>query len=261
MRIWLPVLFIIFSAFTVETPTHGKNWYKDDDCYAAWLGQGGTGTELDISGSEENLTVSGTVGNFDNSAPPRFRGKARVFDSASLDMLGCVDGSATDISGANQAISIATWVYRDSNPAGNEFFMSKYETISDERQYALYVDDSTETAAFYLDLLGNQLTDTVTYNIVLSTSVLTVGKWFHVCGVYDDATMKIYINGILENSEAYTAGILDGSAPFTWGSRKTRTTNLLGKVKEGIIFARALRPEEVYSIYYYGIDGNQGRHS
>ncbi|MDO9041627.1 MAG: LamG-like jellyroll fold domain-containing protein [Desulfocapsaceae bacterium] len=74
--------------------------------------------------------------------------------------------------------------------------------------------------------------DTVNFNIapvtaggevgVTSTTVVQNNTWTHVAGVYDGATMKIYINGNLENTVAQTGDLKEsdlamyiGKAPWT----------------------------------------------
>jgi hypothetical protein len=43
---------------------------------------------------------------------------------------------------------------------------------------------------------------------ISGTTVLTVGKWYHIAGTYDGKNVKIYVNGVLEGTLANTAALV-----------------------------------------------------
>ena len=81
-----------------------------------------------------------------------------------------------------------------------------------------------------------------------------VGTWYHVCGVYDQSTITLFVNGVLAASSAYSFVIND-----------TNTTNLLiGKSGDAIgrsilddvlVYNRALTPSEISLLYTIGRGG------
>jgi len=114
-----------------------------------------------------------------------------------------LDGAA-DYAFANDAISlsptdavtIAVWVKINSNGS----------TSSIARKGA------TSTPAYSLNReSSNQFKFWVHFGSWLnsgnSTTVTTVGEWYHVAGVYDGSEIKVYVNGVLEASSAHTGSI------------------------------------------------------
>ena len=126
-------------------------------------------------------------------------------------------GRAIQLNGTNAAAStsaaavvdtagsftVATWLRLDSltgwrtavnqdgvNASG--FWLQYSEAMGKKFSFTMHDVDSTTSAAVR----------------ALSTTLPVVGQWYHVAGVRDRAagTMKIYVNGVLEATTAYTGG-------------------------------------------------------
>ena len=85
---------------------------------------------------------------------------------------------------------------------------------------------------------------------VISTTLVEDGNWHHVACTYDGAIVKVYVNGNLEGSVAYTDGIgatneplLIGRDPYTAPAR-----DFTGLIDEVEIFNRALTQSELQNI-------------
>ena len=84
---------------------------------------------------------------------------------------------------------------------------------------------------------------------------LVPGQWVHLAGVYDGATVKLYVNGRLEREEKYAGRLRSDRAPVhlgggklfgvDWGNHFT----VHGMIDEVMIFARALSTEEIHSLW------------
>jgi len=84
---------------------------------------------------------------------------------------------------------------------------------------------------------------------------LEPGTWYHLAGVYDGATVKLYVNGRLEKSAAYTGPLRADRAPVhlgggklfgvDWGNHFT----VNGIVDEVMIHDRALTEREIYQLH------------
>jgi hypothetical protein len=96
----------------------------------------------------------------------------------------------------------------------------------------------------------------VTGAIVLSADTFPAGQFYHVAGTYDGATVKLYVNGVLEGQQAMASGIqYDHTMPWTVGANPPafrangfpRTWN--GVIDDVAIFNRALSASEVQSLF------------
>ncbi|MBN1381462.1 MAG: prepilin-type N-terminal cleavage/methylation domain-containing protein [Deltaproteobacteria bacterium] len=74
------------------------------------------------------------------------------------------------------------------------------------------------------------------------------GKWHHVVGVYNQATMKVYIDNQERASINYTENPRTSADPFTMGYAGFHAY-LNGLLDEVMLFHKALTPEEVQEIY------------
>lgn len=88
-----------------------------------------------------------------------------------------------------------------------------------------------------------------------SARKLELGKWYHLAGVYDGATVKFYINGNLEKTEAYSGPLRSDKAPVhlgggklfgvDWGNHFT----VNGLIDDVMIYDRALSAEEITQLW------------
>lgn len=87
-----------------------------------------------------------------------------------------------------------------------------------------------------------------------STVNVDDGLWHHACATYDGATIKLYIDGLLDNSSARTGAITTGTAPVKIGWR-TGGNYFNGLIDDVRIYNRDLRSREVIPLY----SGGRGR--
>ncbi|HEX8679062.1 MAG TPA: LamG-like jellyroll fold domain-containing protein, partial [Chthoniobacterales bacterium] len=87
------------------------------------------------------------------------------------------------------------------------------------------------------------------------TTTLQPNTWYHAAVTYDGATVKLYLNGVLESSKATAAlnTALDSNG-LTIGLRPA-TSVWNGQIDEIDIFNRALSLAEIQAIYYAGAQG------
>ena len=80
--------------------------------------------------------------------------------------------------------------------------------------------------------------------------------WTHVVGTYDGANVKIFINGILKNTQAYTANLVYNYAPafvvgkmsYNYNSDSSYfPTN--GAISDVRVYATALSDADVLELY------------
>ena len=85
-----------------------------------------------------------------------------------------------------------------------------------------------------------------------------VGAWTHVAATYDGTTVRGYVNGVLQLTQAVTLNLSTRNADIYVGATANGTSALDGKVDELAIYNRALSATEVQAIYQAGAAGKGG---
>ncbi len=90
-------------------------------------------------------------------------------------------------------------------------------------------------------------------NVASVTATWNAGQWYHIVGTYDGSTMRIYVNGTLENSKPMTGNIGTSDYKLFLGTRAVSNvpTNMFfnGSIDEVKIYSRALDSAEVLDHY------------
>lgn len=112
-----------------------------------------------------------------------------------------------------------------------------YGTLSDNGRYSLY------TKLNNLMISG--------YNNDIVTGIrLDCSKWYHIVTIYDGETNKIYINGELKASYAYTGlNTQKDEAKLSVGCSLGKSEYYCGNITDAAIYDRTLTEEEVRQLY------------
>jgi hypothetical protein len=85
---------------------------------------------------------------------------------------------------------------------------------------------------------------------VTSSGTITVGEWHHVLGSYDGATVRVYIDGVLQGSTSAAGTMANGNHVVTIGARSPNRQNYFGGAVDDVqIYNRALASDEVAKLY------------
>jgi hypothetical protein len=185
-------------------------------------------TRNDSSGNGNNLTDSNTT----NSAIGKY-GNAADFEEDNTEALGIADGSQTglDITGN---ISIGFWLKSESLDAGDGF-VGKSANSNGWRSYIVQTAGG-DSSRFDFGVSSDG--DTMTY-IRTNTGFLTTGTWVHLEVTYDGSTVRLYKNGIEQNSNnfpySYSSGFFDTGAHFCIGTRSSTLPSCNQVPSDGII--------------------------
>lgn len=79
---------------------------------------------------------------------------------------------------------------------------------------------------------------------VTSTATFTPNTWYHVAGTFDGTAMRMYINGVLENTTAAT-GTAAATGTFFLGRNYEAVRTLNGSLDELRVWTRALTAAEI----------------
>jgi len=193
---------------------------------------GGT-TVTDYSGNNLTGTIVGATraaGKYGNALS--FNGTTNYVD------LG--NPAALQLTGS---MTIEAWVKAAANPADDGQIVAK----SNGTGWQLKTSKDTGAQTFGIAVSINSTSTSQRY----STTVRSLGTWYHVAGVYNAATstLSTYVNGVLDN------GTLRGVVPATQVNssvnvnigRRTGGFYFNGIIDEVRIYNRALTPAEIQS--------------
>jgi hypothetical protein len=142
-------------------------------------------------------------------------------------------------------------------PLENAFTLSTWVKPNGQTKYyqALIAngDDSWRLTMFESTLKAHFAVNDLTPEFINSTQELVANKWQFVTGVYDGATLKLYINGVLD-STAKVNGTVKQSAQNLEiaGNNGTHQRNFEGGMDGVQIYSRALSAMEIYQLFKKG---------
>ena len=184
----------------------------------------GLTTGRDITGVNlfENVRKQGAL-NLDGNS------WAEVHDNASVDL---TDG-----------VSLECWVYRDGE-SGYFGFVGKW--VNNGNRSYLIATEPSNVIGFYVSKNGSAL--------VQNSYTLSASGWHHLVGTEDGTNLKLYVDGVLVDTDATTSGDIFTSAyNVEIGRYNNSTTNeYANQIAQPRIYNRALTAEEVERNYNAG---------
>jgi len=180
----------------------------------------GLTTGRDITGVNlfENVRKQGAL-NLDGNS------WAEVHDNASLDI--------TD------AITLECWI-NSTDKDQYHHIISKNKSA--DANYAIIAEVTTGYLGF--EIIGGELKKT-DYNVM-------DGNWNHVVVTYDETNLNFYVNGVLDETIAYTSAIPTNSVDVYIGARPEGVQLYEADIAQPRIYNRALTAEEVQRNYNAG---------
>ena len=172
----------------------------------------------DRSGNSHNLTNNNTTP-FTGTGPFGAN-TAAVFDGVNQSL--SVADHADFGDGTETEITVSCYAYFDTVAGGEDTIVSKYNSgSSSNRSFALQTNNG---ALFFV--INNSTTSYTASGITLAA-----GQWYHLCGTYDGATVKLYVDGIL----APTTAAATGAIPNTTGEFRIGSENSNDHYFDGMI--------------------------
>ena len=130
---------------------------------------------------------------------------ARNFDGSN-DYLDAGNPSALDLSG--DEVTLSVWVRLESTGAEGKI-LAKWSDTAQEFQYLLSINDDEKCLFAIYD--GST-------HLALGTTILASGAWHHIAGVYDGSELRVYCNGVEEDSTANTGNMIAFNIPVRIGA-------------------------------------------
>jgi len=151
-------------------------------------------------------------------------------------------------------LTVEAWIYPRSWGGYPREIISKWEGGNNSQRSYTFSINTTGFGYLHMSSDGGFVNTTVVY----SGQTIPRNQWSHVAGVYDGATLKYYLNGVLQNTVAWTQGIFPSTAPLVIGSTLTSGSAFDGLIDEPTLYNRALTAGEIAAIYAAGASGKFG---
>jgi len=194
-----------------------------------------TKTIHDQSATGLNLEATGT--------PTSVSGKmSNAVHTADNNSLQSSTSGATAVDAAN--ITVEAWLNYDNwSTSSSAVAVSRWDTTTANGSWRL---GRTTTSQFRFSVYINGQTYSVQGSTGKSTST-----WYHVVGTYNGTTLRLFVNGVQEDSSTISQGSLPSSgAPLSVGEYANQANPYwAGAVDEVKLFNRALSSAEVLAEY------------
>ena len=150
-------------------------------------------------------------------------------------------------------ITLSGWYRVDSRFRGNggNSIINKSYNLAHSAPYYQY--NLQVTGHDYPSIPGSPGVIAVTSsgtNYAVALSMLTIGQWIHIVGVYDGVLVKIYVNGTLISSATH-GGTFSDFGQDVWIGRNSASVGQYtpGFIDDLRIYNRALSDAEIQSLY------------
>ena len=214
------------------------------------------GTGVDSSYNSYNLTAYNTPTLVDGVV-----GSAVDFDNAGTQYMRIADASCPNLEISSDQ-TWATWVYFNSDTAGNQILISKRNGAESNQ---LYVTSSTGQVVYVLTGLttNNQVTNT-------AIGTFTTGSWYLLAGRYNSTagTLSLYVNGTIAEVEAggtkndsnadfqlsgradTNGGVIDARLDESWVTNDFKSDDWLNTTRENMLNAATFSTPSVSATTY-----------
>lgn len=253
-----------YARFNSSQLQNGTSLLLDGKAAGIWHFDEGSGTSVyDASGNGNNGLLKNKTGSCGGTACPSWT--AGKF-SAGLQFDGAGDyvlaNSTPNINGGTQA-TYEAWVYPTSEAtAGNYNYIvvagdSSRSTWKPQQCRLLYWNLSgATTSEFYMDCGVN---NDESYRTRYTGNTYVINNWYHVVGTFNDGTINLYVNGVLDNGAGTNGSSTINTNADKYvvvGGIQNDTFNILstygtfnGTIDEVRIYSRALTAAEIKEHY------------
>ena len=138
------------------------------------------------------------------------------------------------------AITIETWIRLNSDLDATYMIVEKGYDNPDYIPYFLRVNDNRNVVFGF---------KSASYRTITSTTVLTVGEWYHIVGTYDKTNLKLYINSDAETPVSESASMPISSKRLCIATRDDLVRYLNTEINTIRIYKTSLSEKVVKIVY------------
>jgi len=128
------------------------------------------------------------------------------FIAANNDYIEIGDVAALDLTG--DEVTLSAWI-RIEALNGEQKILGKWSDAAADFSYLLSVDVSDK---IIMAIFSGSTA------IATGTTTLSAGTWLHVAGIYDGSDVRVYLDGVEEDSTAKTGNMPSNTAPVRIGA-------------------------------------------
>jgi hypothetical protein len=140
--------------------------------------------------------------------------------------------------------TIALWVYPTQEKTDFQPLVVKEDSSGNNRNYGLFIVPNSTQIRFAV-----WAGDCATRLAGSSSGQLTLNTWNHVAFTYDGAEEKLYLNGVLDSSNAAAAGSLcQAAVPVKIGMENSAFQPFSGDLDDIQIYNQALSAQGVSTL-------------
>ncbi|MES2556313.1 MAG: LamG-like jellyroll fold domain-containing protein [Bacteroidota bacterium] len=197
----------------------------------------GTGSSLNF-----NLTgITATTTYHVTAEKPTSINRTLILDGVN-DLVNLGTGNR----GVTSTVTVSLRMKTSVTPAANQYVMSKYNGTAG---ITMYIDNQGKIAFYGRD--GG-----VVRSSGLSTTTVTDNQWHDITGVVRSTGWEIYIDGVLENSGAYSLGTgITNASNFNIGNYTTSYSPI--EIDKATIWNTALSPAQIAANVTACLAGNE----
>ncbi len=157
-------------------------------------------------------------------------------------------GNSASLNTATAGITVAAWVYRESNQGHWATIASRQVGTSALEPWGLMISDDGKYRWFVNTAGGG-------YSDITVGGAAPVGQWVHLAGTYDGITVRLFVNGVQHFAVPHTGPLADAAGgAVTLGAAYNDGTGLpgealFGKIDDFQMFNRALNVSQVQSLF------------
>ena len=217
-------------------------WWKLDEC------QGTTANDSSGKGNPGTITIGAsgedTVGTCTTSSTAWGSGATGKFNS-SLNFDGADDyakvTSPTYLPSAAQPFTSSMWIKSTSSTSNLYLLKWGVGGTSNTMNALIYQGGSGSFShAFYSNDLNS------------GANTVTNGSWNHLVATFDGTTRKLYVNGVLKNSDTPTTPNVTAGQSLYIGSYSTPSNYFPGQIDDVRIYNYALTATQIKQLYNGG---------
>ena len=141
-------------------------------------------------------------------------------------------------------IMVSAWIYNTDVSGGFAQIIAGESGITAQRSWQFRLDQTTGKVTFIIFVGGG--TTSVTGSADLT------GGWHYVAGTYDGETVRVFVDGIEEDSDGTPSGDLDAvGTSVCIGENQRGGDNFIGRIDIPLIHNHALSASEIALLYQY----------